>query len=472
MLATLPARWAGRPGCIVPFSGRRNRTLRALTAGLLLCAGCSRVNLDIVGFHDAVGTGNYEGALTTLEKRWDEDDVAVMLNRGLLLESLGRYDESNQVFAKAEEVIDDLYTRSLSKEALSLVTNDTALDYRPPPFESAYIPYFRAWNYLQLGEKDEVLVEARKVDERLKYLATTCPDRDGACAHHVFLRYFSGLLFEWGGEYNDAYVAYRLADEARVSGGIGALTPPDLGVRLVRMARRMGFGEDARLYAEAYGVENAEAPPATVVLFFEHGVVGFKKEESITLPIFKTEVTQISGDVDGWSRKIASRRNMTYEKTKLDYLLRVAIPAYVSTPPPGSQAVFALGGAAAPVPIVDPIDARASAALDEAMGGILVRTVARGLTKYLATRAAESEIGEGAGLIVNLFGAATEQADLRSWVSLPFEIRCASVDVAPGTYAGTLTVSDGAGRKVSEADISGIDVKPGQIVFVRYRAGA
>jgi len=441
-------------------------------AALLLLAGCSRVNLDIVGFHDTVGNGNYQNALDHLEHKWNQDDVAVMLNRALLLESLGRYEESNQVFAKAEVVIDDLYTRSVSKEALSLLTNDTALDYRPPPFESAYIPYYRAWNYIQLGDREDVLVEARKVDERLRYLATTCPETEGACAHHVFLRYFSGLLFEWGGEYNDAYVAYRLADEAREAGGVGSMAPPDLGIRLVGMARRMGFSDDAERYAAAYGVPAAAPPPASVVVFFEHGVVGFKKEESITLPIFTHETSQFTGDVDGWSHKVAARAHQPYDRTKLEYLLRVAIPSYVSTPPPGRSVAFELGPVTASLPVVDPVDARAAAALNDAMGGILLRTVARGLTKYLAHKAAEKAGGETVGTIVNLFGAATEQADLRSWVSLPFEIRSASVSVAPGTYTGQVTVTDGDGRTVSKAEVSGIEVKPGLIVFVRYRSGA
>lgn len=174
----------------------RARCASAL-ALVLLVTGCSGGKLNNGLFQADIAAGRYEAANKQLESA-KKDDVSVLLDRGLVLQALGRYDESNEAFARAEELIADLYTRSVSKEALSLLTNDFAVDYRAAGYEHAYIAYYRAWNYLQLGRESDVLVEARAINERLNFRSDSCPDRGGACGHDVFLRYFSGLLFEWG----------------------------------------------------------------------------------------------------------------------------------------------------------------------------------------------------------------------------------------------------------------------------------
>ncbi|NNF06214.1 MAG: hypothetical protein HKN21_05600, partial [Candidatus Eisenbacteria bacterium] len=174
----------------------------ALAMGLALVS-CAGTRLDPAQFQSDIASGQYEAALSQLDQE-SKDDVAQLLDRGLLLSSLEEYDASNEAFDKAEQKIDDLYTRSLTQEALSLLTNDRTRDYRAPRFERVLIPYFRAWNYIEQGDVEGALVEARKINERLEFERTQCPDEEGACGEDAFLRFFSGLVFEWGGEWNDA----------------------------------------------------------------------------------------------------------------------------------------------------------------------------------------------------------------------------------------------------------------------------
>jgi hypothetical protein len=451
-------------------------SIRALVAAWLAVAapGCAG-SMDVARFQTDVATGRYEQALGHLDDEPDED-VAALLDRALLESALGRHAESNALFEAAEAEIDDLYTRSLTKEAVSMLTGDLSLDYRPPGFERAFIPYYRAWNYLEMGDRSGALVEARRIGERLDYESTTCSDEQGACAHDAFLRYFSGLLFEWGGEANDAYVSYKLADEAAATAreryGVGS--PPDLGPRLVRLAAALGFGDEEEVWRERYGVgAPPETPRATVLVVLENGVVGMRSEASITLPIFKGESDAIAGDVDAWSGKLARRRHAHhYEGVEVEYLLRLAVPAYVDRPPPASRGRFTLGTVSRTTDRVENLSAMAAAGLEHAMGGILARTAARALTKYLAKRAADDKIGKGAGLVVNLLGAATERADTRSWRSLPHEIQMASLSVAPGTYAGKLEVLGPEGRVLTEVFYEAVEAKAGGVTFVRHRTGS
>ncbi len=446
-----------------------------IAAVLLLTTGCAGARFDNAAFQTDVARGDYATALKQLQAAGGKDDVSFLLDRGLLLQSLGRYEESNAVFEKADALIADLYTRSVSKEVAALLVNDLALDYRASGYEAAYISYYRAWNYLRMGRVDDVLVEARRINQYLNFRSASCPDQDGACGHDVFLRYFSGLLFEWGGELNDAYVAYKQADIARASSEerFGVPPPPDLGSRLVRLARTLGFSDEEEEYGSEYGIDPAAVPrsASSVVVIFENGMVGRRQETSLTIPILKGETREIAGDPDRWSRRLAGRAHQHYEDVKLDYLLRVALPTFVERPPQARRAAFRLGPVTQDTETAEALSARAAAALDDAMGGILVRAVSRALTKYLATRTADKEIGEGAGLLLNLIGAATEAADTRSWRSLPHEIQVAAFSVPPGTYHGDLILYDSYGRELDQEGFPDVRVPESGVAFVRYRSG-
>ena len=448
----------------------------AVFAFLLLTVGCAGAGFNVPAFQDDVARGRFAAALEDLGSAGGRNDVARLLDQGLLLGALGRYDESNAVFQSAETRIEDLYTRSLGKEAAALLTSDLALDYRPPPFEVAIIPYYRAWNYLQQGRVEDVLVEARKINERLKFLSASCSGGKGDCDSFPFLRYFSGLLFEWAGETNDAYVSYKQADTAweNVRRESGVEPPEDLAVRLVRTALRLGFVEEARGYADKYGVPRegiGSDDTGSIVVVFENGMIGWREESSLTVPIFQGETDEIAADVDGWSRALARRAYATPGDAKLEYLLRVALPRFVDRSPAAAFAEVVVDSVRGRTRIAALLSARAQAALDRAMGGILVRAVARALTKYLAHRTAKKEWGGLAGVAVNLLGAVTERVDTRSWRSLPHEIQVASVRVPAGDYSARLAVRSPDGSILARETYERIHVPPGGVALIRHRFG-
>jgi hypothetical protein len=111
-------------------------------------------------------------------------------------------------------------------------------------------------------------------------------------------------------------------------------------------------------------------------------------------------------------------------------------------------------------------------ALDRAMGGILLRAIARGLTKYLATEAAQDKGGEGAGLLVNLLGLALESAETRSWRTLPYEIRMTTVEVRHGTHVGVLRTQGKENAIVDEVRFDRLVIPTGGIAFARYRSSS
>src|SRR5690606_8924501 len=114
-------------------------------------------------------------ALATIERHGgSKDQVLVFLERGLILHYADRWRESNEAFAAAERLADELYTKSVSEGAFSLLANDGAISYRARPYELAMVPYYKALNYAYLGLRDEAQVEARRASLQMaRYVDAT-----------------------------------------------------------------------------------------------------------------------------------------------------------------------------------------------------------------------------------------------------------------------------------------------------------
>jgi uncharacterized protein len=449
----------------------RGRHLASVAVWFL--SGCAGAGFNGAGFQADVASERYDAALKSLDV-FPKNDVSALLDRALLLQAEGRLDDSNRAFETAEFRIDDLYTRSLSKEALSLLTNDRALDYRAAAYEHVYIAYFRSWNYLDRGDVEGVLVEARRINQRLDFLAASCPEEDGTCGNDVFLRYWSGLLFEWGHEPNDAYVAFKKAHEALNSQGEfhRELAPADLGRRLVDLAGRLGFKDEVGFYSIAYAIDARLASAdrsATMIWVWENGFVGRREQASTVLPILKGETEEIRKNQALWSRTLANRKGTSTTGVEVDYLLRISLPIFVEVPPRAQHAEIQADGRRADAQTLAPLSEMAQSALDRAMGGIVLRATARSLAKYLAKKTADKEMGKDAGAVVNLLGLALESSDTRSWRSLPHEIRVAVLPVSPGTHSAHVRVVGREGVTLEDTSQNGIQVRPGELVFLRHR---
>ena len=73
------------------------------------------------------------------------------------------------------------------------------------------------------------------------------------------------------------------------------------------------------------------------------------------------------------------------------------------------------------------------------------------------------------GGLFNLFGAATEAADTRGWLSLPRDIRIARLPVAAGTAVPGLEFIDERGRVLAVETLPEVEVAAGEKVFVNFR---
>ncbi len=215
------------------MSHRRSRS-RFPTLGLcvFLVAGCASTGKMQQEIVSRMAVGDYPGAIALVEGERDgafrgKNRLVYFLELGMLLHVEGRYADSNAAFERAKGIGDSLYTLSLSNEAVSLMTNDYALDYAGENFERTLIHLFSALNYALLQKPDSALVEARQVGEYLRKLQVDSTNQN-VYQEDAFARYLSAMLFESSGEFDSAFVDYKKAVIAyRTYGSEYAVPPPE-----------------------------------------------------------------------------------------------------------------------------------------------------------------------------------------------------------------------------------------------------
>ena len=97
-----------------------------------------------------------------------EGRVLYDMDLGMTLHIAGQYQASNAALEQAEDEVERLYTRRVTAETKAFLTNDTKLPYEGDLYEQTMINVVKALNYAVLGNWTEALVEARRIDHRLK----------------------------------------------------------------------------------------------------------------------------------------------------------------------------------------------------------------------------------------------------------------------------------------------------------------
>jgi hypothetical protein len=192
-------------------------------------------------------------------------------------------------------------------------------------------------------------------------------------------------------------------------------------------------------------------------------------QQQIVLPILSHEY---SDDHVTYARTLAGRVHAVphYERTELEYLLRVAVPTYApeGNGPRSGWAIVSAGDVSARSEIAEDVSRIARRGLDDRFGSILFKTVLRGLTKYALTRGAAKK-GEVAEKIVNIFTAALEKADTRSWITLPNSIQIARLVVDPGAHDIRVACYSASGSLLETATFDSVMVGPGEVKILSHR---
>ena len=414
----------------------------------------------------ALEAGHPEKAYTNLKKNAPKkQDIPFLFELGLVAHYANHFQESNAAFDQAGDIAEDRYTKSISKEAASLVTSDQMRPYPGTRYERLLSHYYRAINYVYLNQLDGALVECRRATALINYFKGEDENYDFFGAG--FLAHLSGILFEATSEWNDAYISYKQAAEyyRNAAEKAGVEVPEDIGRSLVRLARKLSFIDELARYQEQYG-EFSPRPANTgeLIFFYESGYVPPKAEEALTFPILKKD------DVDDekFVPTLMGRQGKIYKDIELEYLLRVAIPTIDSHRPLLSGIEVVVGDVKMRGMLVEDVENIAIETLNAQRTGILLRTLVRAVGKYLIYRKANKE-NEALGLLVNLAGVVTEQADTRSWQTLPNQIFMVRMPLPAGMHTLNLSFLGEDGRIRGRDSVPNIKIHPNRITFWNHR---
>jgi uncharacterized protein len=119
----------------------------------------------------------------------------------------GRYTASSEAAWIAQRGVEQQITRSLTREATAMLTNDLARGYRPSATEVTMLPWYALLSYVAKGDLEGAQVEARRIAQRLEETSGTSSAESRSL--QASLRLLTAVVFEAAGEWNDADVARR-----------------------------------------------------------------------------------------------------------------------------------------------------------------------------------------------------------------------------------------------------------------------
>jgi hypothetical protein len=435
------------------------------TAPLLL-GGCATLRTTFSGYEtgengiarpqqrlrDALARGDFKAVLA-----WKEDDELLRrLDAGLASYYAAQFDRSAAVLDSAALLADDRITASLSRDGVSLVTNDLARPYQPRRTERLFIPYYAMLAYARLEQWEDAAVEARRLSSLLAQYADGRDDRERGL--HGALHELAGAVFERANERGDAAVAYRAAR---------ALVPA---------------------LAAADSADSARARTDTtlgdVLVVVERGYVAHRVTESLELEIGRDGHDSLRLQDGGWSDAHRSAQPVGSALSALpsfvparhhhsgdedDYTLTIAFPALRSSARPWGATVRAgsiddtlgRGGIVALVDEASAADARRES------GAIARRAALRAATKYTVVKAVDEKKGWFAGLLASFGASLLERADVRSWHLLPSELTLVRLRLPPGPQRVTLRI--GEGTQMRTVDAGTVLVRAGSVALAPVR---
>jgi len=428
------------------------------------------------------------------EKEYGEKSLVLYgMDRGMLLQLAGDYQQSNAVLEQAEEELDRLYTRKIRTEALAFMTNDTALAYEGDPYEQVLVNVLKALNYVALDQWQDALVEARRIDHRLNVLSDRTKEK-GAYREDSFARYLSGILYESTGDVNNAFIAYRKAYETFDATRAWSYTavPSQLREDLLRTAEALHFTQELAEYRRLFPDTKWETSLslqqlAQVVVISYNGRAPRKEDQFLDLPV-SLDALQLVLLNRGLSQ--ANRQSNRGVDTVLyglnGQVVRVALPRLVpqkTQVPVDRVSLIPDNGSRVTVntELVHNVTALADKALSERMAGITVKALARATTKFVAAEAtmrgaqqlAGKDAGPWVGLLVGLLAkglaVASEEADKRSWQTLPDEIHLARVWVPAGRYQVQSHSGGGSHDPLTSEAMKTLSLGPGETALLIQR---
>jgi len=429
----------------------------------------------------------------------ERNKLLKMLELGTLKHIEGSYYQSLKYFDDAKELSDKLFTVSMSKKAASAVVNENVDNYYGEIYERSLIRFYQALNHYLLYQKgvyESFVKKAKGADG--KFQESTVSEKqlsDKEIKQHLFAA--RSVLLEWN-SLLDSYHAvmagestYKFDLAARVFGAFiheqfNTATDDQVALNLYKDAKKILF-QNYNLYpvfnlkADKFKSDYkklATLPTETVmseyvastdyakslISYINKKLEMFKsgKKDNVTFIVeqgyvaekivkkidFKIPVTVLPVDngILGFASKMlkasaGTAPSITFELPSVESKNVTSNIEIVIKDESGKEIKRA------ETSIIDPVSDIAYQTLDNKIASTYAKIGLRVAIKHIAALAAAYAVvkktpgiaGEliAAGMYAgsNKAIAASEEADLRFWLTLPHTIRMSSVQLSPGNYS-------------------------------------
>ena len=264
--------------------------LGLLALFFLIACGASKKNSNNIStetlsvYRKSLYAGDYNKAEYNLNHNsfytTKKHGILLNLELGKLYHLRKKYDSSNVFFNNADIGMED------SKK----------YSYDGSQIDKVLVHYYKALNYLYLGNNDEALVEARRINLKINEMSEKRMFRDEARID-PFAQVLQGVIYEKMGNYDDALLSYKdavaLYDKYGMNGYLGVNIPNQLIADVINIANKAGRINERDFYCEKFNVSYNDVKDTStnnVLFFWENGISTVKKHQQFNLNLVKTNV--------------------------------------------------------------------------------------------------------------------------------------------------------------------------------------
>ncbi|WP_252732148.1 COG3014 family protein [Paraglaciecola arctica] len=343
------------------------------------------------------------------------------------------WEQSRQDFALVSKVLDEEANKAklrVSKgisNVAALVSSDNVITYQVPTYEQTMLHSYQALNYLFLGKLESALVEVRRANlvqenalkqnqqallsEQTSFdnnsLKQAYPSMSAMIGdikngfQNAYTFYLSAILYEAASQPNDAYIDYKRALEIYPNNHY-------LQQDVLRLASKLKMKDDLALFTSQFGAYQSSdiAGGGELVIIVENGAINPKQEVRINLPI--------------------------YSRVNQPRLFSLALPVYTGALTSYPPLQINVRGQNYSSEQIVRLQSLASKQLQEQMPGLVTRQAMRLAAKEQLRSSMSKQGGEIGNILAVLYNATSEQADTRSWLTLPDEVQILRLTLPAG----------------------------------------
>lgn len=439
-----------------------HKKLLAVAGAVLLLSGCAASSLfkpypaQAIDFRAAI-TNTASATVQTVDvmrkldnRRNGADATLYLMERGRIAQLQGDYSSSKvdfeQVIANMQAVEDKAMLTASGGVALgaALLTNDNAIPYKASAYERVLVHLYQVFNYLGLNDIEGATIELRRAQQvqreiELKYQKEIANAQGEAAQNNInvgeFDQYFTGMDTIAGKVKNSFQNGYVFYTAAMIREALGEYNDAmvDLKKTLEMSPGNMELRDDViRLNRYFSGGNRTNGKTGVVVVLYEQDFVPQKSAIGLPIPTMDGGIFSIQFPI--------------YSGTD-----------YVPVRPLNVR--FGTTGNKQTMPLAD-TGALAIKAHREKIVGLLVRQVLRARAKYEMQKQAADQGGVFGQLAANVYNIVSEQADLRSWLTLPAHGQGTRLVLPAGPQ--TIELITGTGSTPVN-----IEVRPGRTTIIR-----